>query len=117
MALAFRTAGSGDVPETHLVGLAGGIEGIVYRRLRAGEVGRLAEDMRVLGDWAVGFAEALGRGGLLGARLVRAPGDHAEPRATGADHRLGDWRADLSDPRYEDSSTSEGAALPRAWSR
>jgi AcrR family transcriptional regulator len=98
MALALGDAGAAQVPKAHLVGLVGGIEEIVYRRLHADEVGRLAEDMKVLGEWAVGYAQALGRGELIGERLLDSLGDPAQEESPAASARLEDWRADLSDP-------------------
>jgi AcrR family transcriptional regulator len=98
MALALSEAGICEVPEIFLVGLVGGIDEVVYRRLHAGEVRRLAEDMKQLGEWAVGCAAALGRGDLIGERLLDSLDDPAREKSPALADRLDDWRADLSAP-------------------
>jgi AcrR family transcriptional regulator len=98
MANALEAAGAGEVPETHLVGLVGGIEEIVYRRLHDGKVGRLGEDLALLAGWALGYAEALGRGELIGARLLGSLGERTEVARSSEEDPIWDWRADLSDP-------------------
>jgi AcrR family transcriptional regulator len=90
--------GAFKVPDIHLCGLVGGIEEVIYRRLRDEEVERLAEDLPLLADWALEYARTLAGSGSVGARLLEdLGGARTEEKKRDVDP-IWDWRADLQDP-------------------
>jgi AcrR family transcriptional regulator len=97
LAAALEAEGLPEVPPVQLGGLVGGISEVVYRRLHAGEVEKLATDMPLLARWAVDHTEALADRPSVGDRLLAdlgAPVPREDPALS--DPTWG-WGSDLHD--------------------